>query len=226
MISNKASNEYGSGPARAYSVKECNSVTHGLGNPSKMPGASYGLPASECIAGSRFRQIPGTICSKCYASDRGFYQQKTVKDCQRRRFASIDHPEWVPMMAFLIGRLSEPYFRWHDSGDLKSIEHLLKIFEVCRLTKKVRHWLPTQERRMVTVDRPEPVPVNCVVRISAVYIGQRPTIILPEDRVLASTAGCHAPGVFQCPARKQGNKCGDCRRCWSIRTHVVSYDLH
>ena len=45
-----------------------------------------------------------------------------------RRLESLKHPQWVEAMVALIH--GEPWFRWHDSGDLQSPEHLKKIFEV------------------------------------------------------------------------------------------------
>ena len=55
---------------------------------------------------------------------------------------SLDHPQWVQAMVVLIDK--QPWFRWHDSGDIQSLEHLEKIFEVCRLTPETSHWLPTR----------------------------------------------------------------------------------
>lgn len=70
----------------------------------------------------------------------------------------LSDPQWVPAMVRLLAHLhAEPfrridlglrgkklarvgrrrwndmgYHRWHDSGDLQSVEHLRKIIEVCR----------------------------------------------------------------------------------------------
>jgi len=63
---------------------------------------------------------------------KGRYRFKNVKDALQRRMDSLDHPQWVQAMVVLIDK--QPWFRWHDSGDLQSLEHLEKIFEVCRLT--------------------------------------------------------------------------------------------
>ena len=37
------------------------------------------------------------------------------------------------------------YFRWHDSGDVQDLDHLRRIYEVCKLTPDVQHWMPTRE---------------------------------------------------------------------------------
>jgi hypothetical protein len=48
-------------------------------------------------------------------------------------------------MAFQINSKKSKYFRWHDSGDVQDLKHLLKIFKVCKLTPEVKHWMPTRE---------------------------------------------------------------------------------
>ena len=61
---------------------------------------------------------------------------------------ALTHPQWVQAMAVLIK--GKKHFRWHDSGDLQSVHHLKKIFEVCNLTPDtMQHWLPTQERQFL-----------------------------------------------------------------------------
>jgi hypothetical protein len=49
-----------------------------------------------------------------------------------RRLDSQD-PRWVTAMVALIK--DQDWFRWHDSGDIQSLEHLKNIFEVCKLTR-------------------------------------------------------------------------------------------
>ena len=208
-------------------MSECHRITGGIGNPSKMPGKAYGLPTSACITGSVLRHIKGSVCSICYADGRGFYQQKNVQEAQNRRLRSLTDPNWVKAMSTMIGRMRIPYFRWHDSGDLQSVEHLRNIFEVCRRTKRIRHWLPTKEREIVRrVTERESVPGNLVIRVSHPMIGERPEHLEPENRILGGAVACKEPGVFQCPALTQGNACGDCRKCWSVRTKVISYHRH
>jgi hypothetical protein len=53
-------------------------------------------------------------------------------------------------------------FRWHDSGDVQDVDHLEKIFEVCRLTPSKRHWMPTREAWIK--DHMQDAPANLVVR--------------------------------------------------------------
>ena len=51
-----------------------------------------------------------------------------------RRLQAIESPKWVSAMVVLV--TGHPFFRWHDSGDIQSAEHLQKIFEVCETDAK------------------------------------------------------------------------------------------
>jgi hypothetical protein len=68
-----------------------------------------------------------------------------VQAAQYRRLEAIKSPLWVGAMALLINSKKSKWFRWHDSGDIQDVDHLLKIFAVCKLTPDTRHWLPTRE---------------------------------------------------------------------------------
>ena len=122
--------------------KEAREITGGLSKPSKMPGPAYNLPATACITGAKLAQIPGTVCYGCYAL-KGRYRFRNVRLALARRLESLSHPQWVTAMTILIK--GEPHFRWHDSGDLQSVQHLKNIFEVCNNTPGTSHWLPTRE---------------------------------------------------------------------------------
>ena len=115
-----------------------------LSKPSKMPGWSIGLPAKECKTGGKLQKVPGSVCYDCYAL-KGCYVFKVVQDAQYRRLAAIKSSDWVEAMAHLINSKKPDVFRWHDSGDVQDLDHLKKIYSVCRLTPSKRHWLPTRE---------------------------------------------------------------------------------
>ena len=70
---------------------------------------------------------------------------KLYKKLSTKRLEAIQHPDWVLAMATLINSKKPDVFRWHDSGDVQDVQHLEKIFEVCRLTPSKRHWMPTRE---------------------------------------------------------------------------------
>jgi hypothetical protein len=202
-------------------------VTGGLSKPSKMPGYAYSIPAEECKVGSRLRKIKGSVCEKCYAL-KGRYVFGNVKKALRRRFESLSNPLWVEAMAFQINQASVNVFRFQDSGDLQSLEHLEKIAAVCRLTPDVRHWLPTREYAIVTAykEKHGSFPDNLNIRLSA-YMVDGP---LPEgaaNRLGVTMSGVTSdPSKVSCPAYKQGGVCGSCRACWDKTQAVVMYPKH
>lgn len=107
-------------------TKEASKIVGKLSKTSKMPCHSYNLPATKCITGSKMAKIKGTTCYDCYAL-KGMYNFPVVKEAMMRRYEAINHPEWVFAMSVLINSKKSKYFRWHDSGDIQSIEHL-KIY--------------------------------------------------------------------------------------------------
>ena len=124
--------------------KEAIRITGGLSAPGKMPEGSYNLPATACQTGAKLRLIPDTPCYKCYAFKGNYVRYPAVQKALQRRLKSLDHPQWVEAMTVLVK--GKKHFRWHDSGDIQSVEHLKNIFEVCNNTPDTKHWLPTQER--------------------------------------------------------------------------------
>jgi hypothetical protein len=193
--------------------KEAERITGGLSAPGKMPEGSYNLPASACQTGAKLREIPGTPCHGCYAF-KFRYNFKPVKKALARRLASLGHPQWVEAMITLVKK--KKHFRWHDSGDLQSVKHLINIFEVCKNTPATRHWLPTQERKYLPLGS---YPKNLVIRLSNAKNNTKPGNGWTHWSTVVDTGG-------DCPASKQGNVCGSCRRCWSRDVKHVTYPKH
>ena len=187
-----------------------------LSKPSKMPGWSIGLPAKECKTGGKLQAVPGSVCFDCYAM-KGCYVFKVVQDAQYRRLAAIKHPLWVGAMAHLINSKKANVFRWHDSGDVQDEEHLIKIFAVCKLTPKIRHWLPTREA-WIKAFLPE-CPENLIIRFSAPMVDQEAPASWPNSSEVV-TAGA------TCPAAQQDNECRDCRACWGSNIKTIKYGKH
>lgn len=205
-------------------------IVGGLSSPSKMPGYGYSLPATECAVGSKLRAVKGSTCSGCYAM-KGRYAFPGVKAAMYRRLASLADPRWVDSMAALINARADrqPYFRWHDSGDLQSTEHLAAICRVAELTPGVNHWLPTREYRIVAEYRKSGgnIPPNLVIRMSAHMVGGNvPTFGAPLTVSTVSRDDAQYPDAHHCPARHQGNVCGDCRACWNPAVAHVDYHAH
>ena len=190
-----------------------------LSKPSKMPGWSIGLPAKECKTGGKLQKVPGSVCFDCYAL-KGCYVFKVVQDAQYRRLAAIKSPDWVQAMAHLINSKKPDVFRWHDSGDLQSLEHLQNIFRVCRSTPGTKHWLPTREAQILKRVKVNEVPRNLVIRFSSHMVDQGPVSFWPWTSTV-TTDGQHS-----CPSSKQGNKCLDCRACWDRDIRNISYGKH
>ena len=195
--------------------KEAKKITGGLSAPSKMPGPAYNLPAQACITGSKLVKLPGSVCHGCYAL-KGRYRFKNVKDALSRRLASIMDPRWVEAMVVLIDK--EPFFRWHDSGDLQSVQHLKNIFEVCNRTPGTQHWLPPREVKFLPLNF-DAIPKNLIIRLSGHKIDKAAASFWPWTSTVV-TAG------RTCPAPDQNNECKDCRACWSRDTANVAYGKH
>ena len=212
--------------SKTQAAQVCGSVTQ----TSKMPCKSYSLPTVACQTGYKMAQIEGSICSECYA-DKGNYRlyANNVEPAQHARLDSLQDPDWVSGMVALIG--SDPYFRWHDSGDLQSLEHLEKIAQVALATPHCKHWLPTREYGYVKdyVAKHKLVPTNLIIRLSAMYPDKPVTIpasLRGISGITASNVHTNSKPVTgqRCIAPDQQGKCRDCRACWS--QDVVSYELH
>src|SRR6185295_15468542 len=121
----------------AMTKKEAEAIAGALGHPSKMPGYSYGISAQKCITGSKLREVPGSVCSGCYAMTDWYRSWRPLLEGHRRRWNGIHHPRWVDAMVRMITTAcvgEHRWFRWHDSGDIQGGWHLRKIVEVCRRT--------------------------------------------------------------------------------------------
>jgi hypothetical protein len=150
----------------------------------------------------------------CYALKGNYTRYKAIKAAQYVRLEALKQPGWVTAMVAQIQR--QKYFRWHDAGDVQDVQHLEKIFEVCKLTPQVKHWMPTREAWIK--NHLEKKPANLVIRFSPPMIGQRNETWPNSSMVVLKDASCPAPS--------QGNSCGDCRQCWDPSVKVVSYGKH
>ena len=201
-------------------TKEAIQITHTLGKPSKMPGFTYGLPATECKTGSKLVKIKGSTCYGCYAL-KGCYRFKAFKEAGAKRLAAIDHPLWARAMAAQINSKKSKWFRWHDSGDVQSLKHLKKIFQVARLTPGVKHWMPTREAWTQKYDNKKYKPDNLTLRFSMPMVNQPAAGNWNNTSTVVTD-----PAKATCPASKQDNKCLDCRACWDPSVKNVAYLAH
>lgn len=220
-------------------LKKAKEIAGNLGNVSKMPCLSYGLPAGRalwvpeycdflglpvpliygCTLGGIFSTLKSrnTVCSVCYADNRNNYTYESVKIGQVKRLCGVYKKDWVDAMVVLINHYSKiPYFRWHDSGDLLGVWHLIKIIEIAKKIPKIKFWLPTQEHKIIR--KLEKYPSNLIIRESAIYI-DRPLI---KSR-FPTSAVSSSPDNFTCNAPNQKHQCLECRDCWDKEVESVIY---
>ena len=196
-------------------VKEAAAITGSMTRTSKMPGLSYSLPAWECKTGSKLRKIKNSVCSMCYALKGNYTRYKAIKAAQYVRLASLTNKLWTAAMVAQIQR--QKYFRWHDAGDVQDLDHLNKIFEVCRLTPEMQHWMPTREAWIK--NHLEDCPKNLIIRLSMTMIDQAAAGSWPHTSTVVTEGRT-------CPAPDQGGQCGDCRQCWSDDVSNIAYGKH
>lgn len=217
-------------------MKEAEEIAGTLTKTTKMPGYSYGLDAFQCHVGSELAKMPGSTCENCFAR-RDLYLWKHTRAANKFRTKAITHPLWDLAMVELIANKcsDQPWFRWHDSGDLMSVQHLVRIARVCMLTPDVQHWLPTREYSIVQefLRAGGEIPANLTIRLSAWFVEERPDIPAELEHLTTSTVHSHdlvqlgrRKDSVACRAQQRGNECGPCRACWSAKVKNISYPLH
>jgi hypothetical protein len=190
-----------------------------------MPCYSYGISAKLCQTGSKLVDVVGSTCADCYAL-KGFYGEwnTNLHKAHQRRYEAMQNLDWVSAMVFLITRKKMDYFRWHDSGDLQSFQHLLNLVTIAEACPETSFWLPTREKKYVNQYQKAfgEFPSNLVVRVSATMIDDRAgdypnTSTVHQDK---------APIGLACKAPEQDGKCMDCRACWDKSVQNISYAKH
>ena len=199
-------------------------IAGSLGKPSKMPGRSYGISAKLCQVGTKLAQVKGSTCEGCYAL-KANYSYPSVQKAHEKRAGALSSVSWADAMIFQIRREGETFFRWHDSGDLQSLQHLFDIVRIAEALPDVRFWLPTREKGLINQYARAfgAFPENLCVRVSAAMVDGKP----PEGFECTSTV--HEKGAahgLECMAYTRKNKCGECRECWDRSVKNVSYRKH
>jgi len=210
-------------PTLIKTIKQATAIVQGLTKTDKMPSFSYSIPAKECKKGAKLRKIKNSVCSTCYALKGNYIRYPKIMETQYKRLNSIMHLDWVNAMIFLINNKKQiketGVFRWHDSGDIQSREHLAKIILVAKETPNVKHWLPTKESRLIR-EMAEFIPSNLIIRLSGSMIdGNAPKY------ANTSTVTTNKDNAT-CRAFENDGKCGDCRKCWDKQIKNISYYKH
>jgi len=192
---------------------------------TKMPCKSFNLPAWECKTGSKLAKIEGSVCFNCYAMKGNYTRFPSVKKAQYKKLGQLFNPAWVNAMVAMIERENNPFFRWHDAGDVQSVKHFNNICEVARKTPDIKHWLPTREHKIINdyVKAGNTIPDNLIVRISATMIDDKPSKTASHTSTVHNKSN---PIGYECPAPDQDGECGDCRACWDTNIKNVSYKEH
>jgi hypothetical protein len=236
--------------ATGLTLAAASKAVAGLSSPGKMPCHSYGLPAAECNVGSKLRaastESKPTVCGGCYALKGSYRMYPEVIPAQYRRLATVRtaldaiatgtdpaDTDWARAMITLIAWYSRTskVFRWHDSGDLQSVEHLSLIVAVADALPWVRFWIPTREAGVLAawIRANGVLPANLAVRQSAALVDHFPN---PDRAINGRTFSAVAKdaaipeGAHACPAYRQNGECRSCRACWDSTVPVVVYPLH
>lgn len=230
------------------------SSTAKLGEPTKMPGYSWGISAQACQRGRELAQNPDSPCAHCYARKNFYATWTPVLQAHRSRAGGAHHPRWADAMVRLIEHYTtpaDPYFRWFDSGDLQGAWMLRKIVDVCYRTPWVQHWLPTHEpfiveryARAADAGLVKPIAPNLCIRVSADLIDLRARLPARLEGMPTSTVHHGHGNIFavqvsgrradtlECKAyvfasrKNAAGICGKCRACWNPAVRNISYPIH
>lgn len=221
---------------RSMSLATLRILVGQLSNPSKMSWTSYGLPTSVCNVGGKLRSVVGSVCSSCYAHDRGAYAWKGVRAAYQRRLDCYQRDPilWAAAMVTILKRVKGKragYHRWHDSGDIIDMRHGLLLCLIAASTPRTKYWCPTKESSTVAKLRAaSTVPRNLVLRVSAPMID---ATIGGVATSMATSNGNVPKGTRVCPAPKQGGHCDgrnvggiNCHACWNPSVARVAYHVH
>jgi hypothetical protein len=219
------------------SMKEAMPYIISLSNPSKMMTYGYSTSALDCKQGGKLNLVEGSVCHNCYAR-KGRYVFPSCQKCLNARMDKIkNEPYWVDAMIYVLNNKrinKEPLtlFRWHDSGDLQSMEHFRKIIEIARMTPTIKHWLPTKEVKLMKdfIKTGEKLPKNLNVRVSAFMVNGKPirlkgmttSVVVTTDK-LGKAKGLDCP-VYSDPAH--GKTCGTCTACYDKSIKIINYQQH
>ena len=197
----------------------------GLSVPSKMPCYGWSISARLCKIGAKLHEIPGSVCSGCYAL-KGNYTFPVVQNAMKMRLEKFYKKEFIPSLVYLLQSMDQKYFRWFDSGDLQDAEMFNRIVEIAKLCPDVKFWLPTKEYKIISdyIESGNKIPANLNVRLSGYMIDENGPISLAK-KLHVTISEVRREG-FNCPSSKQGNFCETCRKCWDKKEFNVIYKKH
>ena len=202
-----------------------------LSKTSKMPCKSFALPAGKktCIGMIDTDGKIKDVCKKCYAM-KGSYSWRTAKALREHNLnETLNNLEGFKAdIIKLLTKEKSDYFRWFDSGDIYDNDLLVTIYEICKNTPTINHWIPTKARELLDQDlwlKLENLD-NVTVRysspsINGYYQSIHGSTVIQKGQEVDETR------VFKCPVglTDERKKCGDCRECWNSNK-VIAYTYH
>jgi len=200
-----------------------------LSKTSKMPCKSFALPAGKktCIGMIDTDGKIKAVCSKCYGL-KGSYSWRTAKALREHNLnETLNNLEGFKVdMIKLLTKEKSDYFRWFDSGDVYDNDLLFAIYEICKNTPIIDHWIPTKARELLDQDLWAKLESlnNVTIRysspsINGYYQSIHGSTVIQKGQEVDETK------VFKCPVVNERKKCDDCRACWNS-DKVIAYTYH
>jgi hypothetical protein len=205
-------------------LKQATEIIGGYTVTSKMPTISYSISAKDCKTGSKLRKIKNSVCSDCYALKGNYIRYaKNIEKAQNKRLKAIFSKDWTNAMIYIMNHqkqvIKSGLFRWHDSGDLQSMEHLQKIVDIAKSTPNIKHWLPTKESNIIKNFKGD-IPKNLIIRLSGSFIDGKAPIYKNTSTVTTDK------DKATCRSFENNGQCKDCRKCWDSSIQNISYLNH
>ncbi len=213
------------------SMKEAEEMVGGLSAPSKMPSYAWSISAKRCNIGSKLAKVEGSVCNKCYAL-KGRYMFPMVQNALEKRYWrwSSNREKWTNAMIYIMHNkkhiINTGFFRWFDSGDIQGEAMLSDMNTIAWSSPHIRFWLPTKEYNLVKEYKENnDIAPNLIIRVSNPSVNSNTLTDHEHISTVYSKDMLENSEGYICPSSKQGNKCGECRMCWSDK-HEVSYIAH
>jgi len=205
-------------------LKQASEIIGGYTVTSKMPTISYSISAKDCKTGSKLRKIKNSVCSDCYALKGNYVRYaKNIEKAQNKRLKAIFSKDWTNAMIYIMNHqkqvIKSGLFRWHDSGDIQSMEHLQKIVDIAKSTPNIKHWLPTKESNIIKNFKGD-IPKNLIIRLSGSFINGKAPIYKNTSTVTTDK------DKATCRSFENNGQCKDCRKCWDSSIQNISYLNH
>ena len=249
-------------PCHSWSIpaEYCKLGSHLAKNPKSICSKCYALkgaykwsPAQRAME-NRYAILNDALEDYIQVGERGFFP-RTKAWSFINHFASVLNQKAYRTRTRLANgtkvKLDGRYFRWVDSGELQSEQHLDIIVRIAQLTPTVKHWLPTKEVGMVQrwlemhkesydarikSEYVRDYPENLTIRISHPMVDDWEYSTEVVDRLKGYTeniglAFAHSPGrtpgsgIEACAAPSQKGECLSCRQCWDPKDQI-SYEVH